>query len=49
MWVLALEAGVAAGLLIFIMWWTLGSATQKEKQRKRDAQAKRAEDTTDSN
>jgi len=23
MWVLALEAGLALGLLLFIIWWTL--------------------------
>ncbi|MBC3885543.1 hypothetical protein [Undibacterium griseum] len=25
MWVLALEAGIALGILIFIVWWTMFS------------------------
>jgi hypothetical protein len=33
MWVLALEAGVALGLLVFIIWWTMGSARKKDKER----------------
>jgi hypothetical protein len=32
MWVLYLEAGVALGLLVFIMWWTLGSTRKREKK-----------------
>jgi hypothetical protein len=33
MWVLALEAGVALGLLVFIIWWTMGSVRKKDKER----------------
>jgi hypothetical protein len=37
MWVLFLEAGIAVSLLVFIMWWTLGSTRKKEKdEQKKD-------------
>ncbi len=31
MWVLFLEAGVALGLLVFIIWWTMFSGKKKPK------------------
>ncbi len=33
MWVLYLEAGLAVSLLVFIMWWTLGSTRKKEREK----------------
>ena len=35
MWVLALEAGLALGLFLFIIWWTL-----PKKKKKNDNTAK---------
>lgn len=33
-WVFFLEAGLALGLLIFIVWWTLGSRAELQQPPK---------------
>jgi len=30
MWIFLLEAGIALGLLLFIVWWTLPRAKKKD-------------------
>jgi hypothetical protein len=34
MWVLAIEAILALGLLVFIMWWTMFSGKKKDDDEK---------------
>jgi hypothetical protein len=36
MWVLLLEAGVALGLLAFIIWWTMYHGKKKPPSDKKD-------------
>lgn len=35
MWVLAIEAAVALGLFLFIIWWTLPKKKKKDKKDKK--------------
>lgn len=32
MWILVVEAMIAVGLLLFIVWWTLGPAQRRERE-----------------
>ncbi len=32
MWILVVEAMVAVGLLLFIVWWTLGPTQRRERE-----------------
>jgi nitrogen fixation-related uncharacterized protein len=32
MWIFIAEALLAVGLLLFIVWWTLGSAQRRERE-----------------
>jgi len=34
MWLLAIEAAVALGLFIFIIWWTMFSGKKKDDENK---------------
>ncbi|SFP40321.1 hypothetical protein SAMN05216419_100250 [Nitrosomonas cryotolerans] len=36
MWVIAIEAVLALGLFIFIMWWTMFSGKKKDDDDKKD-------------
>lgn len=36
MWILAVEAAVALGLFLFIIWWTLPKKKDKNKDKKED-------------
>jgi hypothetical protein len=50
MWILVAEALGALGLLLFIVWWTLGPAQRRERealQREIDAEASRAKPSSD--
>jgi hypothetical protein len=35
MWILLLEAGVAAGLLVFIVWWTWPKSDDKNDSERK--------------
>lgn len=35
MWIFLLEAGVAAALLVFIVWWTLPRSEKKDESEPR--------------
>lgn len=32
MWILVVEAMIAVGLLLFIVWWTLGPTQRRERE-----------------
>lgn len=36
MWVIAIEAALALGLFIFVIWWTMFSGKNKNKKDKKD-------------
>ena len=36
MWLLALEAAVALGLFLFIIWWTMFSGKKKKNDKNED-------------
>lgn len=36
MWLLAVEAAVALGLFLFIIWWTMFSGKKKKDDENRD-------------
>ena len=46
MWIFVLEAALALGLLLFIVWWTMAPAHRREQdeaRRARDAEARSRE------
>lgn len=36
MWVIAIEAALALGLFIFVIWWTMFSGKKKKNKDKED-------------
>jgi hypothetical protein len=36
MWLLAVEAAVALGLFIFVIWWTMFSGKKKKDEENKD-------------
>jgi hypothetical protein len=40
MWMLMMEAGMALGLLVFIVWWTMFAGRKPEQPRQRRRQEK---------
>jgi hypothetical protein len=36
MWLLAVEAAVALGLFIFVIWWTMFSGKKKKDEKNKD-------------
>jgi len=44
MWILLMEAGLAVGLLLFIVWWTLGPTQRREREAFEAMRAERAVD-----
>ncbi|WP_338847529.1 hypothetical protein V8J88_02300 [Massilia sp. W12] len=40
-WVFFLEAGLALGLLVFIVWWTMGSRAELQEPPKTEEESKR--------
>jgi len=49
MWLLALEAGVAFGLFIFIVWWTMFSGRKPEQIEQKTNANSTSEETQDAN
>ncbi len=47
MWILVVEAMGALGLLLFIVWWTLGPTQRRERDALRDAADSAASSTGD--
>ena len=49
MWLLIVEAGIALGLFLFILWWTMGPVYRRENEehaRRKIEAARKAADST---
>jgi len=47
MWIFIAEALLAVGLLLFIVWWTLGSAQRRDREELERLKRERVERTPD--